>query len=94
MRCAEIYGNRTRKVLFSATIRDMLLIAPETEKYLLEAEKYNVEKLYRMTSSKNTEGAYFAIFNTDDGKVAAVYFEANEKVLKILQFYNRSAVKK
>ena len=33
MRCSEIYGNRTRKVLFSATIRDMLLIAPETEKY-------------------------------------------------------------
>ena len=34
------------------------------------------------------------VFKEEDGKTAAVYFETNEKVLKILQFYNRSAVKK
>lgn len=94
MRCSEIYGNRTRKVLFSAAIRDMHLIAPEEEKYLLEAEKYEISKVYRMTSSKDAEGAYFAIFTGEDQKTHAVYFEANDKVLKILQFYNRSAVKK
>jgi hypothetical protein len=94
MRCAEIYGNRTRKLLFSATIRDMLLIAPETERNVSEAERYNVARVYKMTSSKNASGTYFAIFNDKDEKCAAVYFEANEKVLKILQFYNRSAIKK
>ena len=94
MICSEIYGNRTRRVLFKTVIRDMLLIAPETEAYIAEAEKHGVEKVYKMTSSKNASGVYFAIFKDEGGKTAAVYFESNEKILKILQFYNRSAVKK
>lgn len=93
MICSEIYGNRTRRVLFKTAIRDMLLVAPETERNVAEAQRYEVEKIYRMTSSKNADGAYFAVFN-DEGKTCAVYFEANERVLKILQFYNRGAVKK
>ncbi len=94
MICSEIFGNRTRNVLFKTTIRDMLFIAPETELYIAEAEKYEVSKVYKMTSSKDACGVYFAIFNDENGKCAAVYFEVNEKVLKILQFYNRSALKK
>ena len=73
---AAVYGNRSRKKLCEARIKDCVTIEPE--------------KSVDCRSCADAEDGYFMLTETN-GKKTVVYFEATEKFLKICRFYNAAA---
>ena len=81
----DIYGGRSRRVLFSCEIRDMMQIAPltqEYEKFLSDADVIDLR------GSVKAEDGYFFTIKDQNGQKAAVLFEATEKAVKIMKYYN------
>ncbi len=88
---SKIYGSRKRKPIFETEIRSIVLIAPYTDKYLPQAERYAPTVEYNALSSAKAENQYFALFENKDEKKCIFIFEAEEKSLKIFKFYNPSS---
>ncbi len=86
----DIYGGRSRRVLFSCEIRDMMQIAPLTE----ESRKdfADAADVIDLRGSVKAEDSYFFTIKDCDGKKAAVLFAATEKAVKIMKYYNPVAV--
>lgn len=86
-----IWGGKTRKKLFSVNIKDFSAIAPydEAAEAFVSAQKCNRD--FRCMSSLQAPDLYYGIFMLEDEK-CVVYFEATEKALKILKYYNRVTV--
>ena len=86
-----IFGGKTRKTLFTANIKDFVKIAP----YDAEAEAYvtaqKCTRDFRCMSSLQAPDLYYGIFMLGEDK-CVVYFEATEKALKIMKYYNHSTV--
>lgn len=82
----NIFGGRTRRVLFSCVIKDMMQIAPltETAQYTFA----DAEAVIDMRGSVKAEDGYFFTIRDADGKKVAVLFEATEKAVKIMKYYN------
>lgn len=91
MTLTEVFGNRSRKVIFEAKIKDMSVIAPWNEEARSKLPA-GVIKTYDMLSTKSSPDAYYAICSVEGGQKILVLFEAIEKALKIMRFYNASAV--
>ena len=85
----DIFGGRTRRVLFSCEIRDMMQIAPLTEE---SRQSFADADVFDLRGSEKAEDGYFFTIKDQDGKVAAVLFEATEKAVKILKYYNSATV--
>ena len=86
-----IWGGKTRKELFRINIRDFQKIAPydEAAEAYVTAQKCNRD--FRCMSSLQAPDLYYGIFMLGDEK-CVVYFEATEKALKILKYYNIGTV--
>ena len=88
-----IYGGRTKKLVLDARIKDYETIAPCDAATQTELEKQSFESVYRFISTERSyEDRYYAIFKNDSGNDCIVYFEATQKALKILKFYNMNTV--
>ena len=88
---SAIYGSRSRKKHFETQIKSMALIAPYSDDYFERVKAYSPEIEYYALSSKNSENAYFALFENSDGKKSIFIFEADDRALHIFKFYNSSA---
>ncbi len=86
-----IWGGRTRKELFCANIRDFHKIAPYDEAAEAYVSAQKCTRDFRCMSSINAPDLYYGIFMLGEDK-CVVYFEATEKALKILKYYNHSTV--
>lgn len=88
----RIYGGQKRKaVLKMLCIKDMQAIAPVTDTTMAELSARGVEKSYMFASHSSAEDMYYAIFEKD-GVKCVVYFEATQKALHNLRYYNTSTV--
>lgn len=82
----KIISARKRKQLIEFNI-------PSAEKILpyKDAKLDGISVIYGVSSPKD-EDAYCAIFNTDKGEKKALVFNATEKALKALYYYNKNCV--
>ena len=87
-----IYGGRRRKKIFETKIKAMEDIAPNSKMYNHKVEDYRATKIYDGASSREADGAYFALFENAAGERCVYYFEPTEKALKILRHYNPKTV--
>lgn len=86
-----VYGKRSRKEKCSFTIKECLQIAPLTNReYAERLELYAPEETFNALSSASSPDAYYAAFESADGKRCAFCFEATEKMLKLCRNYNSS----
>ena len=91
----RILGNRTRKTLTKVRIHDFSAIFPATELNQSKIEAFAAENVIFAVSEANAEGIWVALWNdAESGKHCALYFEPNEKAIKILKYYNASAMAK
>jgi len=89
---SKILGGRSRHEMVQFRLRDCSMIAPLQDRMWSEkAELFAAEKSWSALSSEDAEDAYFAAYETEEGKRCIVYFEATEKALKVCRFYNPSA---
>lgn len=90
---SEIYGGRKRKEKFSIRISSFDVIAPYDNDHRKEISSYKATVEYNAFSSdKNPKSPYFALFTDSKGKKCVFFFEATNKALRILKYYNAETV--
>lgn len=95
MTVSRVLGNRTRKVLLKIAIRELSAVFPYIDANVDRANAYDAERTVFAASSMEAENLYIALWQDEDtGKRSMLCFEANEKALKILRYYNTSAMAK
>lgn len=94
---SRILGGRTRKVLAKITVREASAILPvsdsNAERIDGNAERVNAfapQKTVFALSHTDAAGIYALLWEAD-GKRSVLWFEPNERALKILKYYNTSA---
>ena len=87
MTFSRIYGGLKRKKVLELTIKDFRGIAPRTAESAAKLKAQGVAKTYMFASHSTAEDQYYATFE-ENGILCVVYFEATEKTLKILRYYN------
>ena len=87
MTFSRIYGGLKRKKVLELTIKDFRGIAPRTAESDAKLKAQGVSKTYMFASHSTAEDQYYATFE-ENGILCVVYFEATEKTLKILRYYN------
>jgi len=84
---SRINGGMRRKKVLELTIKDMHEIAPYTDEAKAHLETLPLVKNHLFVSSMEADDIYYAVFE-NDGDLQVVYFEATEKALHILRYYN------
>ena len=93
MSAAYIYGRRSRKeIVGPITVSSMETIAPYRDTYKAAADDPSIQKRYEAVAYMGHPDNYYAIFRDDEGKKCVLFFQATNKVLKLLRFLNRSTV--
>lgn len=87
-RVSEIYGRKKQVTVFENFVSEFSIIAPMSEEYRDKWEKADTVLDYR--GSKKSPDSYFVCLEKD-GKSTVVYFEAINKILKVMKFYNSQA---
>ena len=87
MTFSRIYGGLKRKKVLELTIKDVREIAPRSAESDAKLKAQGVAKTYMFASHSTAEDQYYATFE-ENGSLCVVYFEATEKTLKILRYYN------
>ena len=88
LKITEIYGPKREEVVFENLISEFSIIAPMDEEHRESWEKADRVMDYR--GSKKSPDSYFARLERD-GKSMVIYFEAINKMVKTMKFYNSSA---
>lgn len=92
---SKILGGKTRKKMVEVQIRDFSAVLPHTERNAAQADAYGAEKVYFAASSRNAENLYYGLWEDKDTKKKCLLcFELNEKAIKIIKYYNMSAIAK
>lgn len=84
---SNIYGRKKQDVQFENLASEFKVFAPMTEANRKQYE--NADKILDFRGNTASPDAYYGILEKD-GKTTAVYFEATNKILKTLKFYNRN----
>ena len=87
MTFSRINGGIRRKQLLSLHIKEMQEIAPYDEEARLHLETLPLVKNHVLVSHMGADNIYYAVFKQEDD-LQVVYFEATEKALHILRYYN------
>lgn len=91
----RILGNRTRKTLTKVRIQQLSAVFPASELNQSKIEAFAAESTIMAVSESTAEGIWVALWNdAESGKRMALYFEPNEKAIKILKYYNAAAMAK
>ena len=90
MTFSRIHGSMKRKKALEVMIKDFREIAPRTPE-ADAALKARGAKIYSFVSHSTAIDQYYATFD-ENGQSCVVYFEATEKTLKILRYYNPATV--
>ena len=86
-----IYGGRSRKTALETAIKRFQEVAPLDDAALSRLEARDIQKEYRFISSDDAPDIYYALLE-EDGELSVVLFEATQKALGILRFYNPMTV--
>ncbi len=90
-RMLKLYGSKSMRELCRVRVSAMKAVAPYTGEYKAAADNIKAANRIEAVSSMSSPDIYYAIFD-EDGEEYAVFFEANEKTLKVLKYYNSATV--
>lgn len=85
LKIQELNGSGKGKVVFENLVSEFTVIAPMTAEY--EAQYKNADEILDFRGSTKSPDSYFARLEKD-GKSTVVCFEAINKMLKVMKFYN------
>ena len=88
----KIYGSKQMRELCRVRVSAMTKIAPYRDEYKAEADKLPAESRIEGVSSMKASDLYYAVFNESDSTPRVVFFEATEKTLKTLRYYNTETI--
>lgn len=89
IRFYTVYGGKKKKLMLEMRIKDFTEICPYSESL---AKRSFAEESCCLSSERTAPDRYCAIYRNREGKECAVHFEATQKTLKVLRFYNSATV--
>ncbi len=84
----EVYGSKSMREMCRVRISAMEVIAPYRGSGKHKADSFNEADRICGVSTMDTPDIYYAIFTDAEGKKRVVFFEATEKTLKVIKYYN------
>ena len=87
---SRIRGNRWRKKLAEVTIRELSALYPCDDAHSAQIDAFHEDRTVFAASSTQAPDLYVAFWSDEEHGKTALYFEPNEKALKILRYYNFS----
>ena len=94
MTLSKIYGGRTRKRLGEITVRSASAVMPFEGDWIKAAERYAPERTLDLTADLQRPNVYCMLYETKEKRRGILYFEATERALRILRYYNSATVVK
>ncbi len=92
---SRILGGRSRKRLFSLTLKELEAVYPNTEDYAERIAALEVDRtLFALSHPDATEGVWAALWQDEKKKKTLAWLELNEKAIKQIRFYNATAIRK
>jgi len=88
----EVYGSKSMRELCRTRVSAMKTIAPYNHAHKAAADAVPADRRIEAVSTMNADDIYYAVFKADDGEDTVVFFEATEKTLKVLRYYNSETV--
>ena len=89
---SRVLGGRSRRLLIEVPLRGLSSVYPCTEEYAERIDAFRADRTVLAASSSESENLYAALWNDEENGRQILYFEPNEKALKILRYYNASAL--
>ena len=86
-----IYGQRRRRRIACAKIKDMSIIAPYGSEYDSQINAPDITNRVFAASHIDSPDTYFCIYNDEKKGKTLLIFEATQKTLGIMKFYNSKA---
>ncbi len=80
-----------RDIVYERAIKEADLFAPWTAEYKSEYKGAGIKTIDFRSSVKKTEDVYFAKFTEKDGTKTVIIFEAVNKIVEKLAYYNKEA---
>ncbi len=88
----EIFGSKQMRELCKVRVSAMTIIAPYSGEHKTAADAIPTEKRIMSISSPSASDIYYAVYKNSEGDDCAVFFEATEKTLKVLRYYNSDTI--
>lgn len=89
IRFYTVYGGKKKKLTLEMRIKDFSEICPYTEEI---GKRSFAKEISCLSSEKTAPDRYCAIYRDGEGHACVVHFEATQKTLKVLKFYNSATV--
>ena len=89
---SRVLGGRSRRRLIEVSIRDLASVCPCDEENAARIDAYGAAHTVFAASSSESENLYAALWNDDDSGKHVLYFEPDEKAVKIIRYYNAPAL--
>lgn len=88
----EVFGSRYYRTIAEVRVSAMSVIAPYNREYKPQADSDAVKNRYYCVSCMETPDLYFGRYKNEQGEECVVFFEATEKTLKVMKYYNENVV--
>ena len=86
----RMLGEKTRRTLVTVKIRDLKAVYPCKDSDRKEIKDFAPEKEIFAASSDDADRLVAALWTDENNKKIALYFEADEKAMRIIRYYNSS----
>ncbi len=89
---SRVLGGRSRKEMAKILIRELAAVVPAEEPYTERINTFGADKEIFAASHTDSPTLYAAMWKEESGTKKLLWFEPDEKAIKLLQYYNRAAV--
>lgn len=89
---SRVLGGKSRRTLSEISLRTLASVYPCDEKNAARIEAFGAVRTVFAASSEDSESLYALLWNDEENGKTVLYFDANEKALKIIRYYNVSAM--
>ena len=90
---SRIYGGKKRKQLVSVRIKELSAVVPYTDEHIHKVNNFEAQKTVMAASCSDAPSAYIALWTDSDTRML-LCFEPDEKILKLIKYYNASCLSK
>ena len=88
---SRVLGGRSRKMLTEVAFKDLEAVYPCEGEYIDRAERFGADRVIMAASSEQADGLCVALWTDESGTKNALYFEPNERAVRLMRSENYSA---
>ena len=88
----RVLGGKSRRTLTTVSLRSLSAVYPCDEQNVARIEAFGAQRSIFAASSEDSDTLYALLWNDEKNGKTVLYFDANEKALKIIRYYNASAM--